>query len=448
MDLDTTNFTMPFNSTIFDLSTDIETLKPNNSTLGSSSNGWGLLGSGAGYDFYNSIGFVNGSGGINVAPSFLTTDGTRVGNHTVSSFDQIINGLRATEFDAGLGDLGFGSPFITAAAQSLFFGASYATVPYIDPVVLDEGRDGVRLSAVPVNFDLNADGTAEALPWAAPTDPLLVLDLNNDGRINNGAELVDLTDSGAPLNLLKLDENLDGKLDGNDSSYWDLQVWRDRNQDGYASAEERQYLSELDITSINLTPITSPIPIAGKNGVKGVVATYGNGQQRTLWDVPFETAAATAATSVAYAAGINKVSSSGQVALVANGPANTLINLANSGATQAIGNAGNDTLIGTGADDWLIGGNGADKFSGGAGRDLIVIDAEDRQADIDGGADIDTVVIADDRGVLLNFAKAQVEVVYGGYGNDLIRGHSVNVDTKALRTDTRRLGFASWLEAA
>ena len=411
------------NARDFDLVIDTTTLKPSNpDALGSSSSGWGLLGSGAGYNFYNTIGFVNNNGGADVGVGNLTANGARVGNHTISTFDQIINGLRATEFDAGLGDLGFGSPFITAAAQSLFFGASYATVPYIDPVVLDEGRDGVRLSAVPVNFDLNADGTAEALPWAAPTDPLLVLDLNNDGRINNGAELVDLTDSGAPLNLLKLDENLDGKLDGNDSSYWDLQVWRDRNQDGYASAEERQYLSELDITSINLTSITSPVPIAGKSGVKGVVATYGNGQQRTLWDVPFSASAVAAATSTAYAAGINKVSSSGQVALVANGPANTVINLANSGATQAIGNAGNDTLIGTGADDWLIGGNGADKFSGGAGRDLIVIDAEDRQADIDGGADIDTVLVADDRGVLLNLAKAHVEVVYGGYGNDVLVG--------------------------
>lgn len=47
---------------------------------------------------------------------------------------------------------------------------------YIDPVVLDEGSDGVRLSAAPVSFDLDADGNAEPLPWAAPSDPLLVID--------------------------------------------------------------------------------------------------------------------------------------------------------------------------------------------------------------------------------------------------------------------------------
>lgn len=34
--------------------------------------------------------------------------------------------------------------------------------------------DGMYFGASPVNFDLNADGTAEALPWTAPADPLLV----------------------------------------------------------------------------------------------------------------------------------------------------------------------------------------------------------------------------------------------------------------------------------
>ena len=132
-----------------------------------------------------------------------------------------------------------------------------------------------------------------------------MLDLNGDGRINNGRELVDLTDSGTPLNLLRLDENGDGKLDGFDTAYWDLQLWRDRNQDGYASAEERQSLSDIGITSINLTPIISPTPIAGINNVKGVIATYSNGSTRTLWDVSFQASTSASATTGAYAPGIN-----------------------------------------------------------------------------------------------------------------------------------------------
>ncbi|MFA5952836.1 MAG: hypothetical protein WC807_21480 [Hyphomicrobium sp.] len=62
-------------------------------------------------------------------------------------------------------------------------------IPYIDPIVLDGNSDGVRLGALGAGFDLDADGTPERISWAAPTDPLLAMDVNRDGRINNGSEL-------------------------------------------------------------------------------------------------------------------------------------------------------------------------------------------------------------------------------------------------------------------
>lgn len=294
--------------------------------------------------------------------------------------------------------------------------------PYTDPVILDAGGDGIMMNAATVNFDLNADGIAEALPWAASTDPLLVMDIDSDGRISNGSELIDLTDSGAPLNLLTMDDNGDGKIDGNDNAYWNLEIWSDRNQDGYASAEERKSLSDIGIVSIDLNPITSPTPIAGKNGVKGVIATYNDSSTRTLWDMPYETTAAASVTTATYASNIDKVSGSGQVALVAKSVLGISMDLNGSGATQAIGSVGDDTLNGTAGDDWLIGGAGIDKFSGGAGSDLLVIDAEDRQQDIDGGSGIDTLLVADDQGVMLNLAQANVEVIYGGYGDDVFVG--------------------------
>jgi hypothetical protein len=234
--------------------------------------------------------------------------------------------------------------------------------PYTDPLTLDAGNDGVRLSATPVNFDLNADGVAEALPWTAPSDPLLVMDVNGDGKINNGTELVDLTDSGKPLNLFRLDSNGDGVLNAQDAAYWNLQLWQDRNQDGYASPEERQSLADTGIVSIDLNPAhLQTATMAGKANVKGVTATYTDGSTRILWDVPFDSAAAATATSSSYAIGINKVSGSGQTALVAMSALGVTLDLNGSGADQAIGGAGNDTLIGTGGDDWLIGGAANDE---------------------------------------------------------------------------------------
>jgi len=46
-------------------------------------------------------------------------------------------------------------------------------------------------------------------------------------------------------------------------------------------------------------------------------------------------------------------------------------------------------LLGTSGDAWLIGAQGADKFSAEAGNDPLILDAEDRMADID------TVLVAE-----------------------------------------------------
>jgi len=45
-----------------------------------------------------------------------------------------------------------------------------------------------------------------------------VLDVNHDGRINNGSELVDLTGTAKPINLLSLDRNKGGILNAAEGS--------------------------------------------------------------------------------------------------------------------------------------------------------------------------------------------------------------------------------------
>lgn len=288
-----------------------------------------------------------------------------------------------------------------------------------DPIVLDSNSDDVRVGAVSVQFDVNADGSTEAVSWPGPTDPLLAMDVNNDGRINNGSELFGLGSGNQGL-LSALDTNGDGKLDANDERWSDLVTWADRNQDAYASPEETETMSDAGIASISLTPVIGTL--AGQTGVNGVVATYTDGSTRTLWDISFQTSASSIATVKPYTAEIDRVTLNTQVALVAKTAFGVWLDLGGSGASEAVGNAGNDTLIGTAADDWLIGGAGSDKFQGGAGADLLVIDSEDDLANVDGGVGIDTVVVADDHGVSLNLAQANVEVVYGGYGDDIFVG--------------------------
>ncbi|MBR8655652.1 AHH domain-containing protein, partial [Achromobacter sp. Marseille-Q0513] len=203
----------------------------------------------------------------------------------------------------------FGWVPMSTAAMAAYLEAQVeaGVIPYTDPLALDAGNDGVNLGAVQVDFDLDADGRPERTRWTSPTDPLLVMDRNFDGRISSGAELFTLTEgAGARPTLASLDSNQDGKLDAEDTHWAHLRVWVDRNQDAYASAGELTSLADLGIQSINLTPVTGSV--AGQSNVKGVVATYANGATRTLWDVALNTPGAGAAPSPQrYSAEVDKV---------------------------------------------------------------------------------------------------------------------------------------------
>jgi Ca2+-binding RTX toxin-like protein len=63
------------------------------------------------------------------------------------------------------------------------------------------------------------------------------------------------------------------------------------------------------------------------------------------------------------------------------------------GANNLIGTAGIDQLNGLAGNDFLDGGAGADVLLGGAGDDRIIYDAADLAANVNGGADSDTLVV-------------------------------------------------------
>lgn len=378
---------------------------------------------------------------IGLAPQADFTAGTDVLKAGVRYVPSTSSGSGATRWAAG------GMRAYDGGGIVLYRQAGDA-LPYTDPLALDGDNDGIRLSPASVSFDADANGVRESLPWVAATDPLLVLDVNSDGAISNGRELVGLSDGTAALNLLRMDSNGDKVLNSADAVFSKLEVWGDRNLDGQAQAYERRRLAE-EIASIDLDPARmKTAAVAGRSGVKGVVATYkGAGTTRTLWDIPLVQAAGAAAsppaTRAAYQAGVDKLTTVHGSVLVANTAQGAVLDLANSGAQQAMGLAGNDTLKGAAAADWLIGGAGADRFSAGAEDDLLVIDADDLQRDIDAGAGIDTALVADDRGVLLNLAQAKLEVVYGGFGNDVfIGGGSDNYAISAAAGDDLVVGGA------
>jgi hypothetical protein len=160
------------------------------------------------------------------------------------------------------------------------------------PIMLDLDGNGIRtLSASQgVSFDVLGTGQASKVGWASPTDGLLVMDRNHDGKINDGTELFgvatlrpDGTRAGNGYAAMALeDSNHDGKLTAADVHFKDLRVWVDANHNGVSDVGELKTLADLGIVSLDLHAQTST---ARDNGnLIGLVSSYttGDGAQHQM----------------------------------------------------------------------------------------------------------------------------------------------------------------------
>jgi hypothetical protein len=133
------------------------------------------------------------------------------------------------------------------------------TVGMVSTLVLDLDGNGVSLAAKgKANgwFDMNGDGSPDEMGWISRRDGFLVIDRNNNGVIDNSAELSMLAEDPMAKNslvaLAKLDSNGDKIIDAKDARFGELKVWVDANNNGVTNAGELRTLGELGIQSINL----------------------------------------------------------------------------------------------------------------------------------------------------------------------------------------------------
>jgi T1SS-143 domain-containing protein len=123
-----------------------------------------------------------------------------------------------------------------------------------DPLILDLDHNGYQFGTT-VSFDIDADGAKDQVAWNTSGDGMLAVDLNHDGVINDGSELLTPDfDHGhfasSSAALASLDSNGDGLIDADDAAFASLSIWQDRNADGITDEGELTSLADNGIKSI------------------------------------------------------------------------------------------------------------------------------------------------------------------------------------------------------
>lgn len=139
--------------------------------------------------------------------------------------------------------------------------------------VLDLGGDGFAITPVQkttVLFDHVGNGVRIGTMWIGANDALLALDLNGNGIVDNGTELIGNRFKAGSARamadvfsaLSPLDDNRDGVIDAHDASYSKLMLWQDINGDAICDATEMHALGQSGILSINTEPAATGVAAA------------------------------------------------------------------------------------------------------------------------------------------------------------------------------------------
>ena len=335
------------------------------------------------------------------------------------------------------------SDVVKETVQSALKPINYTT-KLLDPLIVDLSNDGLQLISLDISstrFDIDGDGYAENTAWVSPQDGILTIDLNHDGTINNITEIFSehynngTAKSGLEA-LATLDSNKNGIISAADDQFNQILVWQDLNQDGISQPNELKTLTQLGITSITLSGITTEALQDGNIIRTRSIFNRNDGTLGQIADVAF-LVTETGFKVIQTPNGIQIIAENHSTTSLSifNDNLNHTLNLADAKVQVAIGSTGNDTfyttasegvflsgaegndtLTGGSGNDWIIGDTGADQLFGKAGNDILFIDAKDTK--IDGGEGQDIAIVATPQSVTLDLGLSNLETALGNDGND------------------------------
>lgn len=95
-----------------------------------------------------------------------------------------------------------------------------------DPLVLHFDGPVGELRDTQFRFDLDANGQAERMPFVGTGSGFLVLDRNDNGKVDDGSELFGTRSGDGFADLAQWDSDRNGWIDEADAVFKRLQVWR------------------------------------------------------------------------------------------------------------------------------------------------------------------------------------------------------------------------------
>lgn len=99
------------------------------------------------------------------------------------------------------------------------------TTQFCDPLVINLNANAAEITDQKFFFDLDMDGHAEAISQLAQGSGFLALDLNQDGKINDGNELFGARSGNGFADLAKYDSDGNGWIDEADEVFDKLLIW-------------------------------------------------------------------------------------------------------------------------------------------------------------------------------------------------------------------------------
>ena len=126
-----------------------------------------------------------------------------------------------------------------------------------DPLVINFNGTAAQLSEQRFAFDLNSNGQKQQINAPTSGSGFLALDLNGDGKINNGSELFGPATGNGFNELKKYDSDHNGWIDENDPIFKQLKVW---TKDA-SGKDQLHSLASLGVGAISLDSIATPFDI-------------------------------------------------------------------------------------------------------------------------------------------------------------------------------------------